>query len=544
MIRWLLGKLFGLGPGSRVKVLRDSGLRTTTRDGVELAADRFYAAGHPDAPVILVRSPYGRGRLFGIIAGLLVARGFQVVVQCVRGTMDSGGQLDPMRQEQADGLDTIAWIRSQPWFPGQLFTFGMSYLGNAQWALAGAAGGQVAGYGMAMTLSNFKDELLSFGGYTQGGTLGWTMLMQNMVDWAPGKKRRRPDPRALESVANHLPLGTLDQAAFGKSVPWWQDWVGHDNPDDPWWRPIDHRAAVPEVDSPIAMVAGWQDIFLPFQLEDFKARQSAGKPTWLTIGPWHHASPRGMLAGLRESLVLFSAVRDQVAPFADRQAVNLYLQGADRWCEFPCWPPQGGRPMQWYLRAGGRLSAEPPAEEEGSSQYLYDPADPTPDVHGPNAMANAKVREMSALEERADTVVFTSEPLFEDMDVIGELPLELAVRSSCEHTDFFACICDVDAKGKSLQIADGYLRLRPGQPAADSNGVRQITINCWPTAYRLKKGHRLRVIVASGAHPRYARNLGHGEPLATATAMQTASQQILHGRDGVSVLNFCVFQAG
>ena len=129
------------------------------------------------------------------------------------------------------------------------------------------------------------------------------------------------------------------------------------------------------------------------------------------------------------------------------------------------------------------------------------------------------------------------------MDIIGELPFELAVSSDCEHTDFFVCLCDVDRKGTSLQISDGYLRLRPGEPAPDAQGVRRITIKCWPTAYRLKAGHRLRAIVASGAHPRYARNLGFGEPLATATAMRTASQRVLHGGDDISVLRCPVFTA-
>ena len=36
------------------------------------------------------------------------------------------------------------------------------------------------------------------------------------------------------------------------------------------------------------------------------------------------------------------------------------------------------------------------------------------------------------------------------------------------------------------------------------------------------------MIVASGAHPRYARNLGSGEPLADAVTFHVAHQQIFH----------------
>jgi hypothetical protein len=34
--------------------------------------------------------------------------------------------------------------------------------------------------------------------------------------------------------------------------------------------------------------------------------------------------------------------------------------------------------------------------------------------------------------------------------------------------------------------------------------------------------------VSSGAHPRYARNLGGGEPLGTAVALHTARQAVYH----------------
>ncbi len=50
----------------------------------------------------------------------------------------------------------------------------------------------------------------------------------------------------------------------------------------------------------------------------------------------------------------------------------------------------------------------------------------------------------------------------------------------------------------------------------------------WPTAYRFKRGHRIRVQVSSGAFPRYARNPGTGEPHATATTLRAADQEVYH----------------
>lgn len=537
LLRWILGKLFGFGPRLTHRVKKQQGLRTVLRDGVALVADRYYPPDIPSAPVVLMRSPYGRSALFGIMAGLLVERGFQVVLQSVRGTGGSGGQLDPMRQEQADGADTVTWIRSQPWFGNKLYTFGVSYLGNVQWALAEEVGDQVDGFGLAMTLSNFKDELLSSGGFTQGGTMGWTQLMLGMMEAVPGKRMRRPRPGQLDAVKLHLPLGTLDQVAFGKTVAWWQDWVNHDDPDDPWWDAFDHSGVVDKITAPTTMICGWQDIFLPFQLKDFKARQAAGRQAWLTIGPWMHSSPAGMIAGLRESLSLFSALSSDRIPYPERKAVRLFLQGANRWCEFDTWPPPGSKPLSMYLRSDGGLSIEPPGTGERSTDFVYDPANPTPSVHGPSAMGGAKVRNMAELEKRGDILLFTSDELAGDTDVIGEIAVDLAVISDCEHTDFFVCLCDVDKRGRSLQVADGYLRLRPGFTRPDDDGVLRVRLECWPTAYRFKRSHRLRLIVASGAHPRYARNLGFGEPLATATAMRTARQQVQHNARAMSVLH-------
>jgi predicted acyl esterase len=39
------------------------------------------------------------------------------------------------------------------------------------------------------------------------------------------------------------------------------------------------------------------------------------------------------------------------------------------------------------------------------------------------------------------------------------------------------------------------------------------------TAYRFAAGHRIRLQLSGGAHPRFARNTGSGEPVARATRL-------------------------
>ena len=59
----------------------------------------------------------------------------------------------------------------------------------------------------------------------------------------------------------------------------------------------------------------------------------------------------------------------------------------------------------------------------------------------------------------------------------------------------------------------GLLRVVPGAVPQDADGVSHVTFDLWPAAHRFAAGHRVRVLVASGAHPRYARNPGASCPL-------------------------------
>ena len=114
------------------------------------------------------------------------------------------------------------------------------------------------------------------------------------------------------------------------------------------------------------------------------------------------------------------------------------------------------------------------------------------------------------------------------MEIIGPISAELYVRSSLHYTDFFVRLCVVETSGKSINLCDGILRLAPGCPDLGADGSLRIQVELWPTAYRFRPGQRLRVQVSSGAHPRFARNPGSGEPLATATTLKVAEQIVYH----------------
>ncbi len=129
-----LGRLLGLPPATTDYTVNR--VRIPMRDGVQLVADHYAPTTPSPAGTLLARGPYGRGFPFSLIySGLYAARGYHVVLQSVRGTFGSGGDFEPMANEAADGADTVAWLREQPWFTGRFATIGASYLGFTQWAL-------------------------------------------------------------------------------------------------------------------------------------------------------------------------------------------------------------------------------------------------------------------------------------------------------------------------------------------------------------------------------------------------------------------------
>jgi uncharacterized protein len=100
----------------------------------------------------------------------------------------------------------------------------------------------------------------------------------------------------------------------------------------------------------------------------------------------------------------------------------------------------------------------------------------------------------------------------------------------------FARLCDVARDGRSTNLADGARRLRPACPIPNDDGTCAIELDLLGVAHRFRAGHRIRLQISSGAHPRLVRNTGTGEPLVTATRIAVADQEIFHDPDHVSML--------
>ncbi|MCW2937635.1 MAG: X-Pro dipeptidyl-peptidase domain protein [Actinomycetia bacterium] len=521
----------------RVRINTERGLRVPMPDGTILLADRYAPAGADRPPTILVRTPYGRRGASAMINGLPFAYlGFQVLVQSVRGTFGSGGEFDPLGDEREDGLATVEWLKKQDWFGGTFATYGPSYLGYTAWAIAAEAGPELKAMAAQITASSFRDAAYVGGAFALESTLTWADLTARqerplgMVQGGLLSKRR-----AMRAARSGRPLSELDMLTNGATMPFFQDLLANQDPNSPYWDKRDFTATVGQVDAAVTLLGGWYDVFLPWLLKDYLALRAAGRRPYLTIGPWWHADARHLVVSTRESLAWFRAHLLDDYRGLRANPVRVYVTGAGVWREFKDWPVPGARTERWHLEPGGGLGERGPLVSAPGT-YRYDPADPTPSLGGPTLLGSSKPVDHRPLESRDDVLLFTSQVLRADLDVIGPVAADLYVRSSREHTDFVVRLCDVAPDGVSLNVCEGGLRLVPGSSQADGDGVRRVRVEMWPTGHRFQRGHRLRVHVASGAHPKVALNPGSGEPLGSAVTLLAAEQEIFHDPDRPSAI--------
>jgi uncharacterized protein len=521
-------------------VVCERDVRVPMDDGAVLLADRWFARAMSGRaqPTVLVRSPYGRRQVVGLLFGRLLAeRGMQVLIQSVRGTLGSEGRFSPF-DERADGLATLRWLRGQPWHADRIGMIGPSYLGLVQWAVAPQAGEDLAALAIQVSASQFHGQTYAGGSLSLETVASWLVLV------AAQERRLAPlamvrGLRRLPALFSEQPLADLDERATGMEVAWFREGLASPSRGDAYWVARDYAAGVETVTAPVQLIGGWQDIFLPWMLEDFSALKAAGRDPQLIIGPWAHTSPGLTAAALREGLGWLRAGLLDDDRLMRAASVRVYVTGerAGRgWRELPSWPPPDTGERRLWLGDRQRLLADAPAETSTSDHYRYDPTDATPSLGGPVLLGRDPIVDNRPLEARADVLTYTTAPLEATLEAIGPVRVELWVHASSPYFDIFARVCDVDSAGASWNVCDALVRAAPGRFDTATDGSQRVAFDLWPTAHRFAPGHTIRLQVSSGAHPRYMRNPGTGEEPTIATSTQPVDIEILHDADHPSVL--------
>jgi putative CocE/NonD family hydrolase len=139
------------------------------------------------------------------------------------------------------------------------------------------------------------------------------------------------------------------------------------------------------------------------------------------------------------------------------------------------------------------------------------------------------------VEKRKDVLVYTSDPLKQNLEVTGVVRVVLYASSSAPDTDFTAKLIDVLPTGEARNLTDGLLRMRyrTGLEKAElgePGEIYPLTIDAGVTSNVFLAGHRIRVEISSSNFPRFDRNPNTGRGLADETVLKKAQQTIYHSR--------------
>jgi predicted acyl esterase len=476
-------------------------------DGVKLATDVYLPAkGKPPYPVLLFRTPYGKGFAKGL-AGNLCRQGYALVVQDMRGRFASEGHHaiifgnEGLGGPHRDGHDTIRWITRQPWSDGKIATWGTSALGIVQNMAAPDAPEALKGQVVIMAFSDYYHQAAYPGG-------AWRTEM-------------------LEAWLKHTKMEDVNLATF----------LEHSTYDD-FWKPLSAEAHAAQVNAPGVFIGGWYDIFLQGTINSFVTIQNTGGPKargkcFLVIGPFAHGNadqkvdyPNAAQAPIHlvTPMNLFAHwLKGEPNGVAKLKAVHYYVMGDtdDRnapgnfWRSADTWPPPA-EVTPFYFQADHALGAEPP-RDDGQLTFTYDPQNPVPTLGGQNLSIAKGPMDQRPVEARPDVLLFTTGPLPEPVEISGRISATLFISSDCPDTDFTVKLCDVYPDDKSMLVTDGIQRaslrdnfekrqlLEPGE-------VYKLSVDLWSTSLIVNKGHRLRIAVSSSNAPRFEPNPNTGEP--------------------------------
>jgi len=511
------------------------------RDGTVLRADVYRPAGDGPWPVIVARTPYDKSDPYVtmLLDPLLAVRhGLIAVIQDVRGRYASEGEtFVPFASEAQDGADTVAWAASMEGSTGSVGMWGPSYLGNVQWQAAAERPAALRAIAPSITFRT-ADGLSTRGGARELGLCrswsvyaGFDALIRRHADDAGAAEGAL---RELIAAADGLPGRTNAELPTGTTAE---------------TDPLIARFQLPtfdvgaadvslhqrSVEVPALNIGGWFDVFLQGTIDNFRNGRSGDR---LIIGPWNHLSTlpqqgelsfgsagSGAAVDLGPSLtrLTFEWLRAQLSGelTEDEGRVKLFTMGTNRWRSEPTWPLERAKPTQFFLLPGA-LTADVPSGQSGEQSFSYDPAHPVPTLGGCTLLEYppAGSFDQSGIESRDDVLVFTSEPLSEDVEVTGQVTATIQVSTDAPTTDWVVRLCDVHPDGASYNVCDGITRV-----ASAPDEPHTVQVDLWSTSMLFKQGHRIRIDVTSSSFPRWDRNLNTTDGFETGD-MRVATQTL------------------
>jgi putative CocE/NonD family hydrolase len=524
------------------------------RDGVHLATDVYGAEPGVRKPVLLLRTPYDKNRA-AATALRQVAAGYVAVLQDARGAFASEGHYIHHNNDDQDGFDTLEWISRQPWSNGHAGMWGSSHPGAVQWlAAADRSTGLDVIAPSAASPSLYRTAYL-------GGALRLALIggAGPLIDRPPSGLRT---PENLAPLYLRQPLADLDNT-IGWPMPWLRGVVTHPRLDGFWSR----QHATPRVenlDIAAQHIVGYYDFLCRETVASFQrlsrssATARARMNQQLILGPWDHSTlgkeieggvnfgPEARLDVTAENLQWFDRfLKPSITSKSDFPKVRYFLMGRNTWRTAPDWPPPDAQETAFYLHSEGKantrkgdgsLTMRSPSATEAQDTFEADPRNPVPveppSSDPPSRSSMFRPVDRSALQDRADVLVYTGEPARQELIVAGSPRAELWVSADTPDADWVVKLTIVAPDGTARAVSEGILRssFRESEtnPSLIEPGrIYPMKIDLGHTAFALAPGQFLRVEIAASCFPMYDRNPNTGEGPFAITERQ-ARQSIYH----------------
>ena len=547
------------------------------RDGVKLRTIVLVPKGAKDAPILLARTPYNAAermsrtkssRLISVAPQMMdtaIEAGYVVAYQDVRGKHGSEGDYvmnRPLRgplnatdtDHATDTYDTIEWlVRNVPESNGRVATIGGSYEGfTALMSTVRPHPALKATVPFAPMVDGWMgDDWFHNGAFRAEGALEFTYNQQ--ATRASSEKWWSDSYDTYEAWLRGGSAGSIAASRGLEQTGFWRQLAEH--PDyDAWWQEqaMDRVLAREPLSVPMLIVGGLfdqEDIYgAPALYKALAPRDPEGRFVHLVLGPWNHGQSRregrgiGMVQFEGDTAAWFR--RAVMQPFLDHHLkdapqpgtprVLAYETGANVWHRYDDWPracAEGcpARSRDLFLRAGGRLAFEAPAERrQAFDEYISDPDKPVPYRLRPtlngsdpdNTWGEWLMDDQRNAASRTDVLVYETGPLMEPVRVAGEPWARLFASTTGSDADWVVKVIDVwppeNANNPKLggyqqmvsaDILRGRYREDFSAPRAIEPGrVLEYRIRLPQLNHTFLPGHRIMVQIQSSWFPLYDRN--------------------------------------
>ena len=493
--------------------------RIPVRDGKKLFTSVYVPKDSSQPyPILMQRTPYSVGP-YGEDqykehvgpSDEFEKAGYIFVYQDVRGRYLSEGQFIEMHphidrkksaqevDESTDTYDTIEYLlKHLANNNGKVGIWGISYPGfyTSASIIDSHPALKAASPQAPMTDLFMSDDAYHGGAFMLAANFGFYTSFRPFPEPALPPKVSLPfdfgTPDGYEFFLRAGSLRTLNKLYLKESNPLFNDQMTHTTYDD-YWKLRDLSRHLKNIKCAVMTVGGWFDAEdLSGPLKTFQAieQNNPGTPNSLVEGPWVHG---GWASGDGDHLgdVQFAAKTSEFFrtniqfPFfeyylkgkgSELPKVYVFETGTNVWRKYNQWPPAQAHAKTLYFHAGGKLSFDPPKEDESWDEYVSDPAHPVPFVNyiATSVPQRYMVDDQRFAARRPDVLVYQSEPLEEDVTIAGPVSSNLRVATTGTDSDFVVKLIDVYPDDyPDNEIANVTKRVL-GQPSVRMGGYQQL----------------------------------------------------------------------